>query len=53
MPMTDAEPYFVQTNVFIASSDPDRPDHEQDIRILQAGLAGNVDLLLRGQVPRE
>ena len=51
--MTDAEPYFVDTNVFIAASDPDRPDHEQAIRILQAGLDGNVILLLSGQVLRE
>lgn len=49
----DAERIFIDTNVFLAATDEDRPTHEEAVACLESGLAGNARLFVTGQIFRE
>ncbi|MFP4069131.1 MAG: type II toxin-antitoxin system VapC family toxin [Verrucomicrobiota bacterium] len=51
--MTDDKRCFVDTNVFLAATDRDRPDHTHAIDFLESGLRGEARLFANGQVFRE
>jgi len=51
--MTDDKRYFIDTNVLLATSDLDRPNHTEAVQFLESGLSGERRLFTNGQVFRE
>ena len=51
--MTGDKQCFVDTNVLLAASDRDRPNHTEAVHFLESGLSGKLRLFTNGQVFRE
>ena len=51
--MTAAKQCFIDTNVLLAASDTDRPNHTEAVDFLESGLRGERRLFTNGQVFRE
>lgn len=53
MPKTDDNRVFVDTNVLLAATDRDRPQHQYALNFLDEGLRGSLRLFVTGQIFRE